>query len=132
VSYAHSSVMRVFVVFSLMFVAQTVLAGMPQFPVKPLPRQASPARFSIQPASSTTSEPKSDPYRDFNDGHGEVFAMTLSGPGSKRISHRTGSHPDSETDLICAVVLAGAGSYPLQMFFPSDPPGSRLGVLLRC
>ena len=131
-NHVHRSVIRAFAVLSVTVVAQTVMAGMPQFPVKPLPRHVQPAHCSIQPASSTTSEPKSDPYSDFSDHHQRVAAMTLSGSGSKRTNQRACSHRDTGTNVIYPVVLTAVNTHLLQFLSPADPSGSQLGVVRRC
>ena len=132
VSCVHRLVVRALAVLSVMFVAQTVVAGMPRFPVKPLPPPASPPQCNIQPASSALPESKRDPYSDFSDRHGEVVAMALSGSGSKRTNQRAYSRRDTNTNLICPVVPTAADSHLLQFLYPSDPSSSRLGVVMRC
>jgi hypothetical protein len=108
------------------------MAGMPQFPVKPLLRHANLAHCSIQPASCTTAEPKSDPYSDFSDHHQRVVAMTLSGSGSKRAIQPVCSQRDIEATLVRPTVFTADGIHFLQLFLPADPSGFQLGVVRRC
>jgi len=132
VRYVYKMVVRVFAMLSVMFIAQTVMAGMPRFPVKPLPRYVDPVRCSIQRPSSTTSEPKSEPYSDFSDHQSRVIAMTLCGSGSKRTNQRACSHSDAETSPIDAAVFTANGIRLSQSSFLADPSGTESGVVLRC
>ena len=130
-SHHYRFLIRGFVVFVALVVGPTVMAGMPQFPTKPLPRRTSPAQCNIQPATSTSSEPKSNPYSDLSDPHRAVVAMILCASGSKRTNPRACSDHHATKNLRCLAAFIPGRLHFLQVF-PTDSSASRLDVILRC
>ena len=131
-SYDLRSVIRVFAVLLATTVAQSVMAGMPQFrPVVPSHR-ASPTPCNLQTASSAPLEPKSNPYSDVSGHQNEAVAIALCGSGTKR-ANRVGSCPHGTVGNLSFLSRSAGGQIRFQRcLFPPDPSARHLGVILRC